>query len=204
MFEMLKRWVDHAIEYQREEALEVAKQCSEYFRLHYIEPQELLSTVQKSGLFPPNLIVEAMMRQALRASEDRVWSINCRGPPSDLDRVLVEGSGNQEVNGVYHRIKGLNKGDVYSKREVSCGQLLVYTLTCSRKKDVIESRIFCSKVLTHRAVRTLQTTQIGTPAFQPLLQIIKLERPNRNTARKYPFSKLFKVSASASASRIPG
>ena len=196
LFEMLQRWVVHAGEgKERQEALQVAKKCGEFFRLDYIEPQELLSTVQKSGLFAPNLIVEAIMRQALRASEDRVWTVNCRGPPSDLDRVLVEGCGKQEVNGVYHRIRGLNKGDVYSKREVNCGQLLVYTLSCSQRKDedVIESRIFCSKVLTHRAVRTLQTTQVGTPAFQPLLQVIKVERPNRTIRSRSPFAKLYKV-----------
>ncbi|CAB9511071.1 BACK [Seminavis robusta] len=201
LFEMLKRWVDHAADYHQAEALQVARECGKYFRLHYIEPDELLSTVQKSGLFPANLIVEAIMRQALKASQNRVWSINCRGRDNNVDRVLVEKSGHPEVNGVYYRIKGLNKGnDVYSKHEVSCGQLLVYTLSCTTKDDTIESRIFCSKVLTHRAIHNLLTLhkQPVIPVasiFQPLLQVIRIEKPKKLHDNS-PLSKLCKVELS--------
>ena len=186
LFEMLKRWVEHAFDYHQKEALRVARECGKYFMLYYIEPEELLSTVQKSGLFPPNLIVKAIMRQALKASQNRVWTINCRGRDPDVDRVLVEGSGHRDVNGIYYRIKGLNKGnDVYSKHEVSCGQLFVYTLSCTEKDDTIESRIFCSKVLTHRAVYTLLALHkqplmpaVVIPVFQPLLQVLRIETSN--------------------------
>ena len=194
MFEMLKRWVDHTTDCHHGEALQVARECGQYFRLHYIEPDELLSVVQKAGLFPPNLIVEAIMRQALKASQNRVWTIACRGRDTNVDRVLVEGSGNPEVNGVYYRIRGLNKGDVYSKHEVSCGQLLVYTLSCSRRDDTIESRIFGSKVLTHRAISNFLTKQVAVPVFQPLLQVIRIERPT-NPHDASPLAKLCKVCA---------
>jgi BTB/POZ domain len=209
LFEMLQRWVDHASDYHQEEAMRVAMECGKYFLLYYIEPDELLSTVQKSGLFPPNLIVEAIVRQALKASHNRVWTINCRGRDANVDRVLVEGSGHRDVNGVYYRINGLNKGnDVYSKHEVSCGQLLVYTLSCTQKDDTIESRIFCSKVLTHRAIPTLLALHkqpvmpvAVMPVFQPLLQIIHLE-PSSKTARdNSPLAMHCKVGAGENVSR---
>ena len=202
LFNMLKRWADHVPEAYHEEALNVARECGNYFRLHYIEPEELLSTVQKSGLFAPNLIVEAIMRQALKASQSRVWTINCRGKDTNVDRVLVEGCGHNEVNGVYYRIRGLHKGDVYSKREVSCGQLYVYTLSCSQKEDTIESRIFGSKVMTHRGIPSIvqqQQTEEETPApvivFQPLLQVISLEDPRKQqcSTGSSPLAKLCKV-----------
>ena len=200
LFEMLQRWVEHVPEAYHTEALEVARECGSYFRLHYIEPEELLSTVQQSGLFPPNLIVEAIMRQALKASQNRVWTINCRGKDANVDRVLVEGSGHNEVNGVYYRIRGLAKGDVYSKREVSCGQLYVYTLSCSQKDDTIESRIFGSKVMTHQAIPRIvaqqQTAVAPAPVivFQPLLQVISLEVPGKHGHHDTsPLSKLCKV-----------
>jgi BTB/POZ domain len=203
LFEMLKRWVEHASEYHQEQAMTLARGCAKYFLLYYIEPDELLSTVQKSGLFPPNLIVEAIMRQALKASQNRVWTINCRGRDANVDRVLVEGSGHRDVNGVYYRINGLNKGnDVYSKHEVSCGQLLVYTLSCTQKDDTIESRIFCSKVLTHRAIPTLLALHkqpvmpaLVTPFFQPLLQIIHLELSTKAALDNSPLAKHCKVGA---------
>ena len=202
LFNMLKRWVEHVPEIYHKQALEVARDCGNYFRLHYIEPEELLSTVQKSGLFAPNLIVEAIMRQALKASQNRCWTINCRGKDANVDRVLVEGCGKNEVNGVYYRIRGLYKGDVYSKREVSCGQLYVYTLSCSQKEDNIESRIFGSKVMTHRGISSIvqqQQTEEETPApvivFQPLLQVISLDDPTKQQCSpgSSPLAKLCKV-----------
>lgn len=202
LFEMLQRWVDHVPGNCLQEALEVARECGAYFRLHYIEPDILLSTVQKSGLFPPNLIVEAIMRQALKASQNRVWTISCRGKEAHVDRILVEGGGCNEVNGIYYRIRGLHKGDVYSKREVSCGQLYVCTLSCSQKDDIIESRIFCSKVMTHQAIQSIlmqrQTEVAPTPVvlFQPLLQVISLEAPDKGNHDASPLAKLCKIKLS--------
>lgn len=202
LFNMLKRWVDHVPGAYQTEALQVARECGNHFRLHYIEPDELLSTVQKSGLFAPNLIVEAIMRQALKASQNRVWTINCRGKDANVDRVLVEGCGHTEVNGVYYRISGLHKGDVYSKREVSCGQLFVYTLSCSQKEDTIESRIFASKVMTHRGISAIvqqqpSSAELSAPVvvYQPLLQVISLEVPMKQPSglSSSPLAKLCKV-----------
>jgi len=213
LFTMLQRWVDHASEDAQNEAKQVARKCGKYFRLHYIEPDQLLSQVQSSKLLAPNLIVEAIMRQALKASQSRIWTINCRGKKGDAnsveDRVLVEGCGHAHVNGVYYRIKGLYKGDVYSKREVAYGQLYVYTLSCTQKDDMIESRIFCSKVLSHKAISSMMESSPNVedeaveanvsqsslaPLLQPiLLQVIHIELPDENVHNASPLAKLCKV-----------
>jgi hypothetical protein len=88
----------------------------------------------------------------------------------------VEGAGRQNANGVYYRIDGLANGELYSKREVACGQQYVYTLSISLNKDQqVECRLFCSKLLTHRAVKSLVRNLDGVPSFQPILQVIRID-----------------------------
>ena len=121
------------------------------------------------------------------------------------ERILVEGAGRREVNGLYYRIApGLaNRSDLYSKREVACGQQYVYTLSrClirnsnsnnnngSQQQQQgddgdgddchYEFRIFGSKFLTHRAVPSLvqmQSTATLVPCFQPVLQVLEVQPP---------------------------
>jgi len=219
LFTMLQRWLNHVPESHRDEARSVAKECGAYLQLSYIEPNALLATVEKAGILPRDLIMEAFKQQALKASRDRVWTIDCRGKNATdkdgtsgkdsklVDRVLVEGCGHNDVNGIYYKVRGLQNGDVYSKKEVSCGQLNVYTLSCSQKGDTIESRIFCSKVVTHRGITSIHAQRQSAAAealnlsmpFQPVLQVIALEAPtNHGIHERTPLVDNWKVCLASS------
>ena len=177
---------------------EIAKICGSKLVLEYIEPQDLLGIVKKSKLYTDTQLTTAITIQALRASTNGVWSLSCRGGSGSsstgngnsgssnggssggCDRILVENAGSFDVNGIYYKIDGLANGELYSKREVACGQQHVYTLSCTIHKDQhVECRIFSSKLLTHQAIRNLSTMKTTTKAttrrprtnYQPLLQI---------------------------------
>lgn len=124
-----------------------------------------------------------------------------------VDRVLVEGSGSREVDGMYYRIAHgwlSNESDLYTKREVAVGQQYVYTISrCLRNNNLpsttsftldgadmlegttagfpyYECRIFGSKFLTHNAIqslRTMQSTASIAPCFQPVLQVLEITPP---------------------------
>ena len=122
--------------------------------------------------------MDAITHQALRASQNGVWSLSSRGR-NDSERILVEGAGSQNANGIYYRIDGLANGELYSKREVACGQQYVYTLSISVNKEQpsdqqVECRLFCSKLLTYHAVKGLVRTSNRAPTFQPILQVIQI------------------------------
>ena len=175
LFEMLQQWTELA---HHPNSLSVAQACAAFLSLEYIEPHDLLHTVKDSGFCTQERITEAITKQALRASKQGLWSLSSRGVNRgrpDVERILVEGAGSKEANGMYFRIDGLANGELYSKREVACGQQYVYTISCSLSdaKDQIECRLFCSKLLTHMAVKSL--IQKPMEAFQPLLQVIKVE-----------------------------
>jgi len=211
--------------------LQTARQlCRRHMRLENIEPEHLLSpAVQSCPFVDREQIFAAVAQQALQASQDKVWRLPCRGArcstnsgssglllqqPSSLtspqsrsysngadERILVEGAGRREVNGLYYRIApGLaNRSDLYSKREVACGQQYVYTLSrCLIRNNNnnangqqqqgdgdgddchYEFRIFGSKFLTHRAVPSLvqmQSTATLVPCFQPVLQVLEVQPP---------------------------
>jgi hypothetical protein len=172
-----------------EEILQLAQASANHLVLENIEPLDLLGPVKQSKLCLDEHITNAITHQALKASHNRVWSLACRGRP-DVDRILVEDAGSKDVNGVYYRIHGLTNGELYSKREVSCGQVYVYTLSCSvhHKTQEVQCRIFCSKLLTHRAIWNLVQQQSRNgghrrgrrPApstnhiFQPLMQVLSV------------------------------
>jgi hypothetical protein len=170
-----------------EEILQLAQASANHLVLENIEPLDLLGPVKQSKLCSDEHITNAITHQALKASHSRVWSLACRGRP-DVDRILVEDAGSKDVNGVYYRIHGLTNGELYSKREVSCGQVFVYTLSCSvhHKTQEVQCRIFCSKLLTHRAIWNLVHQQSGSghrrrrqaPStshnFQPLMQVLSV------------------------------
>jgi hypothetical protein len=186
LFEMLVLWVElnnsvgeHGGE---QNAIAVAKACAECLTLEYIEPQDLLTRVSPLGFLSEKRITDAITQQALRASKNRVWALSCRGRP-DVDRILVEGAGTKETNGMYYKIDGLANGELYSKREVACGQQYVYTLSCSvNKQEEVECRIFCSKLLTHMAVRSL-VQRVADLSFQPLMQVIRVEEEESNDTK---------------------
>ena len=127
----------------------------------------------------------------------RVWSLSSRGR-QDVERILVEGAGSQNANGIYYRIDGLANGELYSKREVACGQQYVYTISISvNKEEEVECRLFCSKLLTHGAVKSFVRNSNGNSAFQPLLQVIQIDTESpedTNTSRSPSRRKSTKVS----------
>eukprot|EP00339_Tiarina_fusa_P001570 CAMPEP_0116999586 /NCGR_PEP_ID=MMETSP0472-20121206/2239_1 /TAXON_ID=693140 ORGANISM="Tiarina fusus, Strain LIS" /NCGR_SAMPLE_ID=MMETSP0472 /ASSEMBLY_ACC=CAM_ASM_000603 /LENGTH=539 /DNA_ID=CAMNT_0004699049 /DNA_START=102 /DNA_END=1718 /DNA_ORIENTATION=+ len=175
LFEMLEQWKELS---EHPEAARVVKECAKDLILDNIEPHHLLGTVTESGFCSERRITEAITKQALRASQDRIWSLPSRGRP-EVERILVEGAGSKNTNGIYYRIGGLSNGDLYSKQEVACGQQYVYTLSISENKDeVVECRIFCSKLLTHCAVKTFVRTVTRDPSFQPILQVVHLAWEN--------------------------
>lgn len=231
LFGLLLRWYKHQLQQlqlncinnndtQREkkerDIVRAAQRLASHLRLSNIEPERLLSPiVQSCPWIPRERIFEAVAQQALQASQDKVWRLQCRGGRSSgsgergVDRILVEGAGSRDVNGLYYRIApGLaNRSDLYSKREVACGQQFVYTLSrCLIRKPAVfqqdsnsndtdnndnpqqtqeyyEFRIFCSKFLTHRAVQSLvqmQSTATLVPYFQPVLQVLNLQPPADN------------------------
>lgn len=173
LFEMLQKWVEV---HDHETGLRVAQDCVSHLNLEYIEPQDLLTSVRESGFCSEKSITDAITKQALQASQSMVWSLSSRGRPN-VERILVEGAGSQDANGIYYRIDGLANGELYSKREVACGQQHVYTLSISvNSSGTSECRIFCSKLLTHCAVRLLaRSRSTRDPSFQPLMQIIQID-----------------------------
>ena len=173
LFEMLEKWLELC---GYPEGRRVAQDCASHLHLEDIETKDLISIVKASGLCSDKSITDAITMQALRASQNHIWTLSSRGRPT-IERILVEGAGSPNVNGIYYHINGLANGELYSKREVACGQQHVYTLSISPTEDgTTECRIFCSQLLTHKAIRTLAKNRTTRdPAFQPLLQIIKTE-----------------------------
>jgi BTB/POZ domain len=146
--------------------------CQRYIPLSHIEPSHLLSPTLLSRDCPflsSTQVFEAISQQALRASKQKIWHLPCRGAALNTtsgasgmkeslpDRVLVEGSGSRDVDGIYYALTnatnstslgGVNhpflrsspfsngtKNILYTKREVVVGQQYVYTLSrCLRDR----------------------------------------------------------------------
>jgi hypothetical protein len=174
LFQMLQHWCQLT---SHPNPKQVAKACARHISLDYIEPEDLLGVVKESHYCLEIAITDAITKQALQASRHGLWSLSSRGRPDE--RILVEGAGSEDANGIYYRIDGLANGELYSKREVACGQQYVYTLSCSfhEPKDRYECRIFCSKLLTHLGVKSMvqrQRRRQRAGITQPLLQVIQV------------------------------
>ena len=210
LFQLLAHW--HAGQQSKnhmvDDATTTTRQiCSRCIRFANIEPSVLV-TLQKN--YPWVLqadLFAAVATQAVRASQRRVWSLDVRGGATTADRVLVEQAGTADCNGLYYRIApGLlsnGRSDLYSKRELACGQQYVYTLsrrllsrTVARtttetaggreeEESYYECRIFRNPFLTYNAVHQLEAMQVSstiTTSFQPVLQVIAIERPTLEDA----------------------
>jgi hypothetical protein len=201
LYQALERWVEEATwnnnGHDSTLVLQVATACAQHLRLDHMTPRFLLQTVQHAPFIPPTRIFAALARQALRAANHGSMNnadphasgsyyysyAGCHRGRDGTDRVLVEGAGTRHVNGVYTWIAGYAHGDLYSKREVTCGQSHVYTLSCHTTVQGVECRIFCIPVLTHQAIRTLYGhfmksipfTECVDPPFQPVLQVIAIQ-----------------------------
>eukprot|EP00529_Nitzschia_sp_RCC80_P014179 CAMPEP_0113523458 /NCGR_PEP_ID=MMETSP0014_2-20120614/45716_1 /TAXON_ID=2857 /ORGANISM="Nitzschia sp." /LENGTH=720 /DNA_ID=CAMNT_0000421549 /DNA_START=355 /DNA_END=2517 /DNA_ORIENTATION=+ /assembly_acc=CAM_ASM_000159 len=184
------------------ELLDTVQACASHLLLEHIEPRDLIDVVRPSGFCTEPSITDAITKQALKASSQQLWSLSSRGP--QLERILVEGAGSKNVNGIYYRIDGLANGELYSKREISCGQQYVYSLSISLNKGNIgpqikngnnnnnnisctsndrsgvECRIFCSKLLTHNSIPRLASKNhsriVGKDVvFQPIMQVVAID-----------------------------
>ncbi len=173
LFQMLQKWLELS---DRSDCHQVARDCASHLHLEDIEPQDLLHIVKDTGFCSNKSIIDAITTQALRASQNFVWSLSSRGRPN-TERILVEGAGAPNVNGIYYHINGLANGELYSKREVACGQQHVYTLSISvTSTGMTECRIFCSQLLTRKSIRTMSKNRTTHDAsFQPMLQIIQID-----------------------------
>jgi hypothetical protein len=196
LFRMMERWFQDAQLKDHNAALQTAHKCTQYLQFENIEPSLLLKEVKSCEFVSSELIFAAVAKQALRASQDRVWSLGCRGK-EHVERVLVEGAGNRDANGMYYLIAPLANNDLYAKREVACGQQRVYTLSCSTKEEQYECRIFCSTLLTSGAIfnlQSMQKTSVVEPVIQPVLQIIELKEPESSVPT--PIRKYYRVRVS--------
>ena len=179
------------------ELLDTVQACASHLLLEHIEPRDLIDLVRPSGFCTESSITDAITKQALKASSQQLWSLSSRGP--QLERILVEGAGSKNVNGIYYRIDGLANGELYSKREISCGQQYVYSLSISLNKGKVgpqinngsnhnntyersgvECRIFCSKLLTHDSIPRLASKNhsriVGKDVvFQPIMQVVAID-----------------------------
>ena len=192
LFRKLEQW------YQTHSDLETARQACSLLHLEHMWPKDLLETVQHAEFASREQLFAAVSQQALKSSEDGVWRLQgCRGRRESVERVLVEGAGNPEANGVYYRVAQV-QGDLYSKREVACGQPHVYTLSRAIRGDAMECRLFSSHVLTYQAVprflRLARTTAPETESrFEPVLQIVDYDTESREMQLSDGF---FTISAS--------
>jgi BTB/POZ domain len=198
MFQLLQQWYDHncqseLLSKEREDKLlETAHQCCRSIQLANIEPSILLDSVSSCAFCPPELVFSAIAQQALQASQRGVWLLSCRGgrKASSVERLLVEGCGLRDAQGVYYRVMGLAQGvgGLYTKREASAGQEWVYTLSCAIKGNSYDCRLFRSKLLTQGAIVNLVRMRrflsvgahVGAPSvvFQPVLQVVNV-KPSR-------------------------
>ena len=215
LFQILRQWYDHKVtylgddvdesmDYEKEASslLEATSDCARCLHMENIEPAALLQIVQPCPFIHPTFLYDAFAKQALRASQHRVWSLHSRPTKYQMvERVLVEDCGSRQVSGMYVRmVHGLKKTHavLYTKREVVSGQAMVYTLSCSvvaqptheqqqrlveqhqqqqdsqvpPPQEMVECRIFCSPLLTPHAIPTLFQYHANSAYVDPLFQPI--------------------------------
>lgn len=147
-YDVAKRCSTHYIRFQNIEPNHML--LSDGIIQQHILKYSTASQNSMKSIVSSDQIFAAVAQQALRSSKDGIWRIMFRqghipynsssGSTSsscnnnqEVERILVEGAGNKEANGMYYRITaGLNlsNGNLYSKRETSYGQSIVYTLSC--------------------------------------------------------------------------
>lgn len=132
---MLNRWYKQQCQIRSHPiAQSEAKQLAKFLDYENIDPSILLERVQEVCPFVArSYYSEAFARWAF--PEPR-WSLRCRGC-SDEKRILVEGAGLTETNGIYYRLQGLANGHLCTKREITCGQEYIYSLSIMHRKNSV-------------------------------------------------------------------
>ena len=205
LIQMLQMW--HS---EHRDAEATRKVCQSCIKLSYIEPARLLSLQDSAPWIPKDFIFDAIAKQALKASQFKTWRLECRGRPDD--RVLVEGAGSKDVNGMYYRLSSsiIGNNDLYVKRELAGGQSFVYSLSrrLQMAEKTYECRIFRNKFLTHTAVQKLRSMQVeGTvqQSFQPILQVVQMKAPDEtDTDVPTPIRKFHRLQLSDGDFFMPG
>lgn len=178
LFFKLCEWYEyHRQEYGDKRALGEAEQCAALLHYDMMDPQVLVEQVQVCPFVPRRYFTQAWARCAFL---EQAWELQCRRGDrrrcGDGDtRVLVEGAGMNDVNGMYYPLQGLSNGQLYSKREVACGQEYVYTLSCVRRRGCVECRIIRNKLLTDQAV-TRWTKEHMSTTEPVVVQIATIEK----------------------------
>jgi len=107
MFKILKSWVS----VEQEIRVPVAQRLSKYIELRFIDPELLKGQVLESGYFE-----EKQITDTLKLINDSMANRD----PSEMERVLVEGSGSEIVNGIYCRVKeevGMSEEEILFVKE---------------------------------------------------------------------------------------
>lgn len=88
---MLNAWVI-AAPGTKEEKIAAAKPLASHLRLVFIDPEKLQFIIKKCGFVDPDKIEEALKEIEFMLENES---------PEDKERVIVEGAGDDRVNGVY-------------------------------------------------------------------------------------------------------
>eukprot|EP00559_Dactyliosolen_fragilissimus_P007440 CAMPEP_0184869890 /NCGR_PEP_ID=MMETSP0580-20130426/35710_1 /TAXON_ID=1118495 /ORGANISM="Dactyliosolen fragilissimus" /LENGTH=406 /DNA_ID=CAMNT_0027371685 /DNA_START=66 /DNA_END=1286 /DNA_ORIENTATION=- len=107
LFDLILRWLDNVVdsslgsEDHTEETIIFAKECVESIHLGNIDPTDLAETVSKSGLVSDEMLLKAFQFQAFKAKDMGFGEFKKVRREFVHEKVLVENSGIDTLNGVY-------------------------------------------------------------------------------------------------------
>lgn len=137
MFNILNTWVKH-----NEEHIETGKLLISNIKLSHIKPDYLNSVVRKCGFVEPSAVDDA-----LREIDEMLANLS----PEEMEHVLVEGAGDEVVNGIYVRMEediGLGDDDIVFVKEAEEGEYVPdYGLFRHKSRWAITSCVDYSSLL---------------------------------------------------------
>lgn len=109
LFQQLVGWRDaNAAKYRN--ANSICQSLVRHLDLSMIDPNEIETTVMKSGFVDANMLVQALMAQAKNATIEGLAFASVRGPRGrKYAHILVEGAGDSDCNGTYVHVKNPDK-----------------------------------------------------------------------------------------------